>query len=184
MVETFNIMKFAAGNEFEVITVSIDPTETSELAARKKSEYIAAYKREGVRGGWHFLTGDQESIAKLASSVGFRYVYDERTKQFAHASGIMISTPEGKLARYLYGIEYAAKDMTFSLMEASKEKIGSPVDRLQLLCYAYDPVAGKYSIVVANIFRIAGALTILLLGGYMVVNFRRDRKNRVTVAKT
>jgi len=176
MVETFNIMKFSAGKEFEVVTVSIDPAETPDLAAQKKAEYIAAYKRNDVQNGWHFLTGDQASIARLASAVGFKYVYDERTKQFAHASGIMIATPEGKLARYLYGIEYAAKDMTFSLMEASQERIGSPVEKLQLLCYAYDPASGTYSLVVGNILRGAGAVTILLLGGYMFINFRRDKK--------
>ena len=176
MVETFNIMKFTAGKEFEVVTVSIDPSETPDLAAEKKAGYVTAYKRDGVQTGWHFLTGDQPSITRLAKAVGFKYVYDERTKQFAHASGIMIATPEGKLARYLYGIEYGAKDMTFSLMEASKEKIGSPADKIQLLCYAYDPSSGKYSLVVGNIFRGAGALTILLLGGYMFINFRRDKK--------
>lgn len=176
MVETFNIMKFSAGNEFDVVTVSIDPSETPDLAAKKKAEYVSEYKRAGIANGWHFLTGDQASIRRLAGAVGFRYVYDPKTKQFAHASGIMIATPEGKLARYLYGIEYVANDMTFSLMEASKGKIGSPVEKLQLLCYAYDPSTGTYSLVVANIFRGAGALTVLLLGGYMVVNFRRDKK--------
>lgn len=183
MVETFNVMKFSPGNEFEVVTVSIDPAETPDLASQKKAEYVAAYKREGAHKGWHFLTGDQASISKLAEAVGFKYIYDERTKQFAHASGIMIATPEGKLARYLYGIEYAAKDMTFSLMDASKEKIGSPVDKLQLLCYAYDPASGTYSLVVANILRGAGIITVLLLGGYMYLNFRRDRKRKFQVAR-
>ena len=126
MVETFNIMKFSAGNEFDVVTVSIDPSETPDLAAKKKAEYVSEYRRSGIENGWHFLTGDQASIRKLADAVGFRYVYDPKSKQFAHASGIMIATPEGKLARYLYGIEYVAKDMTFSLMEAAKGRIGSP----------------------------------------------------------
>ena len=178
MVETFNIIDLTAGNQFDVITVSIDHTETSELAARKKEEYVAAYKHEGVRNGWHFLTGDSASIAQLAGAAGFRFVYDEKTKLFAHASGIMIATPEGRLARYLYGIEYPAKDLTFSLIEASKGRIGSPVEKLQLLCYAYDPATGKYSLVVVNIMKAAGAVTILLLGGFMYRNFRRDRKNR------
>jgi protein SCO1/2 len=184
MVETFNIISLTAGNQFDVVTLSIDPAETSELAAKKKAEYISTYKREGVQNGWHFLTGDSTSIAKVAGALGFKFVYDEETKLFAHASGIMIATPEGRIARYLYGIEYPAKDLTFSLMEASKEKIGSPVEKLQLLCYAYDPKAGKYSLVIANVFRAAGVVTILLLGGFMYVNFRRDRRNRQEVAKS
>jgi protein SCO1/2 len=183
MVETFNIMKFTIGKEFDVVTVSIDPAETPDLAAQKKATYVAAYRREGARTDWHFLTGEQAAITKLASAAGFRYVYDPKTRQFAHASGIMVVTPAGKLARYLYGIEYAAKDMNFSLIEASKEKIGSPVQQLQLLCYAYDPSTGTYSLVVGNILRGAGALTILLLGGYMAFNFRKDKKKAMQAAQ-
>jgi len=176
MVETFKTLKYTAGVDFEVITVSIDPTETYELAAEKKQQYIEAYERSGTTSGWHFLVGKQESITALANAVGFRYIYDETTGQFAHSSGIMVATPEGKLARYLYGIEYGAKDLTFSMMEASKGNIGSPVEKLLLLCYHYDPMTGKYGVVVGNILRGAGALTVLLLGGYMVVNFLRDKK--------
>ena len=176
MVETFKTIKFTAGKEFDIITVSIDPSETHELAAQKKEQYIEEYGRPEVGKGWHFLTGDQEEITKLAKSVGFRYEYDEKTKQFAHASGIMVATPEGKLARYLYGIEYPAKDLTFSLMEAAQNKIGSPVDKLLLLCYHYDPTTGKYGVLVTNLLRGGGVLMILLVGGFMLINLRRERR--------
>lgn len=180
MVETFRTMDMTAGKEFEVVTISIDPAEGPDLAEAKKAEYVEAYGRSGVAHGWHFLTGDQEAITKVANAVGFRYVYDEQTKQFAHASGIMVATPKGILARYLYGIEYSAKDLKFSLMEAAEQRIGSAVDKLLLLCYHYDPATGKYGAVVTNILRGGGILTILLLGGYMGVNFLRDkRRNRV-----
>ncbi len=183
MVETFKTINFTAGTEFDVLTVSIDPREGHELAAEKKAQYIEAYERPGTEKGWHFLTGDQESITRLAEAIGFRYMFDEETGQFAHASGIMVATPKGKLARYLYGIEYAAKDLRFSLMEAAENKIGTPVDKLLLLCYHYDPLTGKYGVMVSNLLRGGGVLAILLLGGYMVVNFRRDRKRSLKPAQ-
>ena len=175
MVETFRIIGFTVGKEFDVVTVSIDPSENPELAAAKKKHYLEMYGREQGEAGWHFLTGDRSSIQSLANAVGFHYVYDETTKQFAHASGIMVATPSGRLARYLYGIEYGAKDLTFSLMEAAENRIGSPVDKLLLLCYHYDPSTGKYGLLVTNLVRGGGLLVVVLLGGYMVVNFRRDR---------
>lgn len=183
MVQTFKTLKFTAGNEFEVVTVSIDHTETYAMAAEKKDTYVTEYERAGVAEGWHFLVGDSVSVRKLADAVGFKFVYDAPTKQFAHASGIMVATPQGKLARYLYGIEYGAKDLTFSLMEAAQEKIGSPVDKLLLLCYHYDPTTGKYGMVVANLLRAGGVLTVLIVGGYMLYNFRRDRKKALAVSK-
>lgn len=182
MVETFRTLKFTAGNEFDVVTVSIDHTETHEIAADKKETYVTEYARPGVADGWHFLVADSVTIKTLADAVGFKFVYDPPTKQFAHASGIMVATPQGKLARYLYGIEYGAKDLTFSLMEAAQEKIGSPVDKLLLLCYHYDPTTGKYGMVVANLLRAGGALMILVLGGYIMMNFRRDRKKSHAVS--
>ena len=182
MVETFRIINFTAGEEFEVVTVSIDPTESAALAAEKKEGYILQYDRPQAESGWHFLTGDQESITRLAAAVGFRYVYDESTKQFAHASGIMVATPEGRIARYLYGIEYVAKDLTFSLMEASKNRIGSPVEQLLLLCYHYDPSTGRYGLFVTNLLRGGGILMVILIGGYMITNFLRDRRVRTQVS--
>jgi protein SCO1/2 len=176
MVETFTALNFTAGREFTVVTVSIDPAETPELAAEKKGSYMAEYARAGADSGWHFLTGDTASIRRLAEAVGFRYVYDAQTGQFAHAAGIMIATPEGRLSRYLYGIEYQVKDMRFSLMEASNNRIGSPAENLLLLCYHYDPLTGHYGLVVANLLRGGGILAIVALGGYMIVNFRRERR--------
>ncbi len=183
MVQTFRTLKFAAGTEFEIVTVSIDHRETPEMAADKKDTYVTEYARTGVADGWHFLVGDSLSIKKLADAVGFKFIYDQPTRQFAHASGIMIATPQGKLARYLYGIEYGAKDLTFSIMEAAQEKIGSPVDKLLLLCYHYDPTTGKYGVVVANLLRGGGALTVLIIAGYMFVNYRRDRKRALAISK-
>lgn len=176
MVQTFKTLTFTAGKEFEIVTVSIDHRETNAMAADKKETYVTEYARPGVAEGWHFLVGDSLSIARLADAVGFKFVYDVPTQQFAHASGIMVATPQGKLARYLYGIEYGARDLTFSLMEAAKEKIGSPVDKLLLLCYHYDPTTGKYGMVVANLLRAGGALTMLIVGGYIWYNMRRERK--------
>lgn len=178
MVETFKTMKFRIGQEFDVVSVSIDPSESYELASEKKQRYVRAYNRDGTADGWHFLVGDPEPIARLADAVGFRYTYDEATAQYAHASAIMVATPEGRLARYHFGIEFGARDLQFALMEASQNRIGSPVDKLLLLCYHYDPMTGKYGLVVANLLRIGGALTILVVVGYMLVNFRRDRKAR------
>lgn len=183
MVQTFRTLKFTAGQEFDIITVSIDHAESPEMAADKKDTYVTEYARAGVDKGWHFLVGDSLSIKKLADAVGFYFVYDPPTKQFAHASGIMVATPQGKLARYLYGIEYGAKDLTFSLMEAAQEKIGSPVDKLLLLCYHYDPTTGKYGMVVANLLRGGGALMILILGGYMFFSFRSDKKKALSISK-
>ena len=184
MVETFKTLNFSAGKEFEVVTVSIDPAEGPELAREKKEQYVEEYGREGVAQGWHFLTGEQPAIARLAQAVGFRYVYDPKSKQFAHGAGIMIATPGGRLARYLYGIEYGARDMRFGLMEAAQNRIGSPVDKILLLCYHYDPTTGKYGVVVANLLKAGGILSVLILGAYMFVNFRRDRLKTIHAAKT
>ncbi len=183
MVQTFRTLEFSAGKEFEVVTVSFDPTETPEMAADKKETYVTEYARAGVENGWHFLTGDSTSIKTLADAVGFHFVYDKPTKQFAHASGIMVATPQGKLARYLYGIEYGARDLRFSMMEAAQEKIGTPVDKLLLLCYHYDPTTGKYGMVVANLLRGGGALMLLILGGFIFVNIRRDKKKALAISK-
>ena len=184
MVETFKLLNFTAGKEFEIITVSIDPSEQPELAAEKKEQCVGEYGREGVANGWHFLTGDQASIASLARAVGFRYAYDPHSKQFAHGAGIMVATPQGRVARYLYGIEYGAKDLRFALMEAAHGKIGSPVDKILLLCYHYDPATGKYGIVVTNLLKSGGVLAVLILGSYMFINFRRDRRKMLQAMKS
>lgn len=164
---------FNIGKEFEVITVSFDPRETAELAAEKKKTYIQWYKRDGAAEGWHFLTGDRQSIDRLTEAVGFHYAYDAQTNQFAHASGIMIATPEGKLARYYYGIEYSPKDLRLGLVEASNNKIGSPVDQLLLYCYHYDPATGKYGPIVINMIRLGGIVTVIGMIAFVLIMRRR-----------
>jgi len=168
-------ISFNIGEQFEVVTVSFDPRETPDLAAAKKGTYVKAYNRPGGEAGWHFLTGDAANIKRLTEAVGFRYTWDEQTKQFAHASGIMVLTSEGKLARYFYGIEYPPKDLRLGLVEASQNKIGSPVDALMLYCYHYDPATGKYGAVVMNIMRLAGGVTLVLIVGMLLVLRKRGR---------
>jgi len=179
MVEGFRALPFSAGKEFTVITVSIDPRETPLLASEKKEGYLRAYNRPGAEAGWHFLTGDEASVKDLADAVGFHYLFDPRSGQFAHAAGIMIATPEGRLSRYLYGIQYEPKDLRFGLMEASHNRIGSFVDRVLLLCYHYDPLTGRYGSIIMNVFRGAGVLTIIFLGGGILLLLRRERRKQV-----
>jgi protein SCO1/2 len=170
-------MSLVSGRDFDVVAVSIDPTETPDLAARKKAEYLHRYAKSST--GWHFLTGAEPQIRQLAEAVGFRYAYDPHTKQYAHASAIMVLTPGGRLSRYFYGIEYAPRDLRLGLVEASENKIGSPADQLLLYCYHYDPSTGKYSAIVMNIVRLAGALTLLIFGSLLIWMWRRDlRRSR------
>lgn len=164
MVTSFRVLPFQIGNEFDVVTVSFDPRETSALAAAKKKvyvDYLPEKMRAGAQQGWHFLTGDQASIDALTEAVGFHYRYDEATKQFAHGSAIMLTTPQGRLSRYFYGVDYSARDLRLGLIESSQNKIGSRVDELLLFCYQYDPATGKYGAAVMRIMRIAGVLTLL-----------------------
>ncbi len=176
LLESLKTLSFDAGRQFNVITVSFDPGETSALAANKKESYLKQYGRAGAEPGWHFLTGDSSSIRQLTQAVGFRYKYDPTTGQFAHASGIMVITPQGKIARYFYGIEYPARDLRLALVEAAQNQIGSPVDVLLLYCFHYDPLTGKYGLVIMNVLRLAGIATVMALGTFMIVMFRRDRK--------
>lgn len=165
---------FDIGKEFNVLAVSFDPRETADLAAKKKETYMEWYKRTGAAEGWHFLTGDQAAIDRLTQAVGFNYNYDPKTDQFAHASGIMIATPQGKLARYFYGVEYSAKDVRLGLVEASENKIGSPVDKLILYCYHYDPVSGKYGLVIVNVMRLGGMMTIIGMVALLLILHRKN----------
>ena len=137
----------------------------------------------GGEGAWHFLTGDEANIKRLADAVGFHYLWDEQTQQYAHASGIMIATPDGKLARYFYGVEYAPRDLRLGLIEASQNKIGTPVDTLMLYCYHYDPSTGKYGAVVMNIMRVAGVMTLLLIGGMLLVLRKIGRRRQAAAAE-
>ena len=176
MVTSFKVLNFKAGEEFEVVTVSFDPLETADLARAKKTTYInylPEAKRDPAAKGWHFLTGDQESIRRLTDAIGFHYYFDAATDQFAHGSAIYVATPQGKLSHYFYGIEYSPKDLRLSLVEASANKIGSPVDQLLLYCYHYDPATGKYGAVIMNMVRVAGIATLLAIGIMFVVMRRR-----------
>ncbi len=173
LVSSIKTLSFTAGQEFEVLTVSFDAREGAELARAKKESYMVRYQRPQGRDGWHFLTGTQASIDALTKAVGFNYYYDEATKQFAHASGIIVLTPEGKTARYFYGIDYAPRDLRFGLIEAADGRIGSPVDKLLLYCYHYDPATGKYGAVVMNVMRLAGIVT--LIGIASLILFLRRR---------
>ncbi|HYK22376.1 MAG TPA: SCO family protein [Pyrinomonadaceae bacterium] len=166
MVTSFRVLPFQIGKEFEVVTVSFDPRETNTVAAKKKQvyvDYLPENMRAGARDGWHFLTGDPNNIERLTEAVGFHYRYDEATKQFAHASGIMLTTPQGKLSRYFYGIEYAPRDLRLGLIESSENKIGSPVDQLLLYCYHYDPATGTYGAEIMKVMRVAGVITVLAI---------------------
>jgi protein SCO1/2 len=164
MVTSFRVLPFQVGNEFDVVTVSFDPRETNTLAAAKKKvyvNYLPENMRANANNGWHFLTGDQANITQLTDAAGFHYRWDEETKQFAHASAIMVTTPQGKLSRYFYGIEYAPRDLRLGLIESSANKIGSRVDQLLLYCYHYDPATGKYGAAIMRVMRVAGVLTVL-----------------------
>jgi protein SCO1 len=167
-------LDFTAGNQYEVIAVSFDPRETPEMATAKKQTYLNEYRRQGAPQGWHFLTGPETSSKALADSLGFRYVYDALTNQYAHSSAIMILTPAGRIDRYFYGIDYPARDVRLGLVEASNERIGTPTDQVLLYCFHYDPTTGKYALVVMNVLRLAGLITVAVLATFMIVMFRRD----------
>jgi len=167
-------LDLTAGTDYEVIAVSFDPRETPEMAAAKKQTYLRDYKRQGAEQGWHFLTGPETSSKALADSVGFRYVYDALTNQYAHSSAIMVLTPAGRIDRYFYGIEYPARDVRLGLVEASNERIGTPTDQVLLYCFHYDPTTGKYALVVMNVLRLAALITVVVLATFMIVMFRRD----------
>ncbi len=176
-------LNFTVGKEFDVIAVSFDARENDKpnLAKNKKESYLNRYGRVGTENGWHFLTGTPDSIEKLTKAVGFGFKWDEQTEQFAHAGAIMILTPEGKLSKYLYGIDYAPKDVKFAIIESAENKIGSPVDQLMLYCFHYDPATGKYGLAVLNVIRIAGILTLLGFGTMLFVFWKRNKKKDLQV---
>jgi protein SCO1/2 len=169
------LVKFDVGNQYDVLTISFDPRETPALAAAKKAEYLKRYGRPGAASGWHFLTGSAESINALTKAVGFQYQYDATHNQYAHATAIMVLTPQGHISRYFYGVDFPPKDLRMGLVEASEGKIGNPIDQILLYCYHYDPATGKYGAVVSNMLKVGGALTIFLLGGLLLILFRLDR---------
>src|SRR5262245_47197793 len=178
MVRALKPLSFNPGKEFEIITVSFNSEEDSKLAAQKKSVYLQEYGRPEASSGWHFLTGDADSIRQLTKAVGFKYKYDPKDRQFAHASGIMVATPEGKLSHYFYGVEYSTRDLRLALVEASENKIGSKVDQLLLFCFHYDPSVGKYSAYATNLIRMGGILTVLGIGLFVINSLKKERSTK------
>ncbi len=172
VMHALRVVPFEVGNEFDVVVVSFDPKDSPDNAIAKKKEIVARYGKRGNAAGWHFLTGQEASIRALTQAVGFRYQWDQESQTFIHASGIMVLTPDARLARYFYGIEFQPKDVRLALVEASKNKIGSPVDQLLLYCFHYDPASGKYGLMIFNIVRAAAAMTIFGLVG-LVLMLRR-----------
>ncbi len=176
LLRTVKAIGLDIGQGYDVITVSFDPSETPALAAEKKATYLASYSRPGAELGWHFLTGTSPSITKLTETVGFHYAWDAANKQFIHSSGLIILTPEGKVSRYFFGVDYAPRDIKFALMEASGGRTATKTEQAVLYCFKYDPHSGKYTLVVTNIIRVAGLLTVLALGSFIFLNIRRDRR--------
>jgi protein SCO1 len=172
---SMKMIKFDVGKEFEVVTVSFNPKETTADASGKKAEFVRRYGRPAAAAGWHFLTGSPESINALTKAVGFQYQYDAARNQYAHATAIMVLTPQGHISRYFYGVDFPPKDLRMGLVEASQEKIGNAVDQVLLYCYHYDPATGKYGAVVSNMLKLGGGLTIVLLGGLLLILFRLER---------
>ncbi len=183
MVSAFSVLKFDIGNQFDVVTVSFDPREKPALAQAKKAVYVRRYGRAGAEQGWHFLTGDPASINALTKAAGFHYQWDPQTEQYAHATAIMVVTPQGKLAQYYYGVEYSPKDLRLGLVEASQGRIGTVVDQILLYCYHYDPRTGKYGAVITRTLQVAGVLTILVLGGLIITMLKLEPKDRDKAGK-
>lgn len=168
-------MTLRPNTDFEVVAISIDHEETFVEASRKKEAYLKEFGKEGYNEGIHFLTGPEATVKQIAGVAGFRYAYDEERGEYAHASAIMVTTPDGKLSRYFYGVEYSSRDLRLGLVEASEGTIGNAVDAVLLYCYHYDPMSGKYGVVVMNILRLSGGLLLLLLGGFIALSIWRDR---------
>jgi protein SCO1/2 len=169
-------LPFVAGQDFDVVIVSFDPKDTAADALDKKQKHLAYWKTENTSAGWHLLTGDQAAIARVTSAAGFSYQYDAVTGQYAHASGILVVTPQGKLARYFYGVEYSPKELRLALVESGQGHVGSPVDELLLYCYHYDPETGRYGAAVMNLVRAGGVLTLAAMAMYFLMNRRREER--------
>ena len=171
-------MTFDAGKEFDVVAISFDAREYDkpDLAGNKKASYMECYGRPGTEKGWHFLTGTRESIDRATSAAGFTFEWDEKSDQFAHAAGVMIANPDGKLSRYFYGIDYSPKDLKFGIMESAENKVGNAAEQLLLYCYHYDPSTGKYGLAILNVMRIAGIFTLMGMGAMALVFWRKNKK--------
>jgi protein SCO1/2 len=179
LVNSLQNISLQPGEDFEVVVISFDSRETPPLAAAKKRNYVRKLDRPGAEAGMHFLTGESPEIKKVADAAGFHFAWDHITNQFAHASAIMLATPEGRMSRYFYGIKYSPRDLRLGLVEASNNKIGSPTDQVLLFCFHYDPTSGKYGFAIVNILRVAGSATALAIGAFVFVMFRRERRNHV-----
>ena len=178
LVRALRPISFDVGNQFDIVTVSFDPADTATAAAAAKAEYIKKYRREGASAGWHVLTAEPGAIKALADAAGFRYSYDAQRNEFAHATGIVVATPQGKISRYYYGIEFSPRDLRLGLIEAAAGKIGSPLDQLLLFCYHYDPLTGQYTLMVTRVLRLAAGATVLGLAGFIILMLRRERRPR------
>jgi len=176
LVSALGVLTFDAGREYDVVAVSINPKEGPGLAAQKKQAYLDRYKRPQTAAGWHFLTGRQENIQRLAAAVGFRYAFDEEIQQYAHGAGIEVLTPHGVVSKYFYGIEFYPRDLKFGLIEASDERIGTAIDNALLLCYHYDPATGKYGAAAIGAVRIGAVATVLAFLSFLFVSLRRERR--------
>jgi protein SCO1/2 len=176
LASALNVLSLVPGKDFEIVTVSFNPRDTPASASAKKAAYIARDKQPGAAAAWHFLTGDPSSIDRLTKAAGFRYAWDEETKQFAHPTGVMVLTPDGRLARYLFGIEYGPRDLRYAIVDASNGKVGSVVDSLVLYCYHYDPEMGRYSVAIMRLVRTAAAATVLAVGAFIFVMVRREKR--------
>ncbi len=181
-VSSLKKISLEPGRDYNVVVVSFDPSDTPPMAAEKKAMYAKEFgTKPGFDSGWHFLTGTQDSVSRLASAVGFGYRWDPATRQFVHAGGIMIATPEGKMSRYFYGIDYAPADLRMALVEASAHKIGTPVDYVLLFCFHYDPYQAKYTLVILNVLKIAAGITIFCLAGLIYLLMRNDKKQKTSL---
>jgi protein SCO1/2 len=178
LASALNVLSLEPGRDFEILTISFNPRDTPATASAKKASYIARYTQPGGAAAWHFLTGDPSSIDRVTKAAGFRYVWDDETQQFAHPTGVMVLTPDGRLARYLFGIEYGPRDLRYAIVDASQGKVGSAVDSLLLYCYHYDPAAGKYSLAIMRLIRAGGAATVLALGAFIFVMARKERRGK------
>lgn len=178
LLESMRQLRFDIGDQFTVLTVSFDPTDSSEEAYAKRATYLSMYNRKGASKGWHFLTGDEASIAALTKAVGFHYRYDPKTTMFSHATAIMVLTPQGRIARYFYGIRYPSGALRLALVEASHGKIGNPVDAVLLFCSRYNPATGKYSLIISRVLFIAALVTVICLGGFLLILFRSGRQRK------
>lgn len=179
MVRAMNaIPNLSAGKDFDIVAVSFDPSETPAIAAKKMDEFAPRYRRGGLENGLQLLTGSAPNVKRLADAAGFRYSWDNQTKQWAHSSAIMVITPEGKVSKYFYGVEYSARDLRLGIVDASQGRIGSPVDQVLLFCYHYDPATGKYGMVIMTLLRAGGLLTVGLIIAFWIVSYFQNKRRK------